>query len=229
MTRGRLALILSLVVSAGLVLAPDLAMAGRGQARPGGGGGHVRPSGFHHGGGHVGVFNSGAFHHGPGVFRTFGPNHLHGGRHFGPRPFSRSVVWFGAPLVYAPPLAYGSADPYYDPVSYAPPLAYAPAVSYAPPLSYGPSTAISVAPWTPSVVEFPTGRYELRGDGMATPYTWVWIPAPPSQAPDGGGPPVSSRRPLYRWTDDAGVAHWTDSLDAVPQQYRAEAQQPRLR
>jgi hypothetical protein len=230
-TRGRLTLILSLVTAAGLALAPAVAMAGRGQARPGGGGGHVRPSGFHHGGGHVGVFNSGAFHHGPGVFRTFAPHHQHGGRHFGPRPFVRNVVTFGAfaaPLVYAPGLVYGSAYPY-DAPSYAPPLAYAPAVSYAPPVSYAPSTAISLAPSTPSVVEFPTGRYELRGDGMATPYTWVWIPAPPSQAPGGGGPPVSSRRPLYRWTDDAGVAHWTDSLDAVPQPYRAEAQQPRLR
>ena len=191
-----------------------------------------RPTGFHQG-----AFHHGGVHHGPGVFSTFAPHPHHGaGRHFGPRPFVRSVVTFGAfaaPIIYSPPLVYGS--PYYGAVPYDPPAAYAPGVAYAPPLSYAPNMggAISLAPSpsspTPTVVEFSTGRYELRGDGMATPYTWVWIPASPSQAPDGGGPPVSSRRPVYRWTDATGVAHWTDSLEAVPQQYRAEAQQPRLR
>jgi hypothetical protein len=73
-------------------------------------------------------------------------------------------------------------------------------------------------------VEFPTGRYELRGDGITTPHTWVWVPAPPSQPPAG----EPSRHQLYRWTDADGVAHWTDRLEIVPEQYRAEAQQPRL-
>ena len=27
-----------------------------------------------------------------------------------------------------------------------------------------------------SVVNYPTGRYELRGDGFAVPYRWVWVP-----------------------------------------------------
>src|SRR5262245_13335281 len=45
--------------------------------------------------------------------------------------------------------------------------------------------------WSPSetsaTVVQPDGRYELRGDGVGTPYHWVWVPkaAPP-------GPPVGS-------------------------------------
>ena len=222
MTHGRIGLIVSLACAVGLALAPAVALAGRSQGRPGGGAvGHGRPSGFHHGG---------ATHH-------VAPRPHHGGfRHVGPRPFVRRVVPFGvaaAPLIYAPPLVYGSALPYdsmtYDPYAYA-----------TPPLSYGPNTGGAIAlapsppPAPPTVVEFPTGRYELRGDGMAaTPYTWVWIPnppsAPPSQAPDLGQAPPSSHRQLYRWTDETGVAHWTDRGDAVPEQYRAQAQQPRLR
>jgi hypothetical protein len=27
------------------------------------------------------------------------------------------------------------------------------------------------------VVNYPSGRYELYGDGASTPYYWVWIPA----------------------------------------------------
>ena len=36
------------------------------------------------------------------------------------------------------------------------------------------------------VVEHDGGRYELRGDGMAVPYRWVWIRNPPA------GPPGSA-------------------------------------
>jgi hypothetical protein len=38
-----------------------------------------------------------------------------------------------------------------------------------------------------TVVQYPTGRYELRGDGVNVPYYWVWVaayraavPAPPA-------------------------------------------------
>src|SRR5262245_54763197 len=43
--------------------------------------------------------------------------------------------------------------------------------------------------WSPTessaTVEYPDGRYELRGDGVGTPYHWVWVPkaAPPAPAP----------------------------------------------
>jgi hypothetical protein len=51
---------------------------------------------------------------------------------------------------------------------------------------------VVVAPVTSErVVTYPEGRYELRGDGVATPYYWVWIPrgaTPPS-------PPPPPRRP----------------------------------
>jgi len=34
-----------------------------------------------------------------------------------------------------------------------------------------------------NVVRYPHGRYELRGDGINTPYQWVWIPNPPPPPP----------------------------------------------
>ena len=40
------------------------------------------------------------------------------------------------------------------------------------------SLPTSVAPGPVEyVVSYPEGRYELRGDGAATPFHWVWIPA----------------------------------------------------
>jgi hypothetical protein len=38
----------------------------------------------------------------------------------------------------------------------------------------------------PTVVQYPHGRHELRGDGVTVAYHWVWIPAippPPRPAP----------------------------------------------
>src|SRR2546426_124181 len=91
-------------------------------------------------------------------------------------------------------------------------------------------------PPRPSVVEYPHGRYELRGDGVTSPYTWVWIPnpppPPPPPAPPAGAPPAppASGSPaperhsqVYRWTDGQGVTHLTDRWDAVPPEYRARA------
>jgi hypothetical protein len=145
-------------------------------------------------------------------------------RHFA-RPFVRPFVLSGPVVVqtYTPPpvVSYPSA-------AYAEPTYYPPAV-YSPP----------APPPTPSVVEYPTGRYELRGDGVGTPYTWVWIPnpppAPPAELPPAAPAPVAPptapgasddpsprhRSQLYRWVDPAGVVHWTDRMDAVPGQYRS--------
>jgi hypothetical protein len=52
------------------------------------------------------------------------------------------------------------------------------------------------APRYSNVVQYPHGRYELRGDGVRTPYQWVWIPNPPPPPPGGSpasGDPVARR------------------------------------
>jgi hypothetical protein len=70
------------------------------------------------------------------------------------------------------------------------------------------------------VVHYSAGRYELRGDGLTTPYRWVWIPNPPP-------PPKSAAEaretPLYGWIDEKGVMHVTDRWGTIPPQYREQA------
>ena len=40
-----------------------------------------------------------------------------------------------------------------------------------------------------ATVQYPHGRYELRGDGVNTAYQWVWIPnAPPPPPPPAAAP-----------------------------------------
>jgi len=106
--------------------------------------------------------------------------------------------------------------------------------------------SVSVAPAPPeNVIQYSHGRYELRGDGVSTPYRWVWIPNPPPPPPAApppptgeppsfvpspgdsspGGPAAPRQSQLYRWTDTVGVVHWTDRIDSVPEKYRAGARQ----
>ena len=135
--------------------------------------------------------------------------------------------YYGAPsLVYSdPPPGYAQPPASYPtPIAYGPPPAYAgpPAAAYAPP-AYAPPRQQEVEPLQREVV-FPSGRYVLRGDGVTTPYTWVWIPNPPSAPP--GGAPASTRErehPVYSWTDANGVTTWTDRPWTIPAQYRAGA------
>jgi hypothetical protein len=155
---------------------------------------------------------------------------------FGHRPFFRPGAPFsrvGAfPVIfYAPPL--GDFAP--TPTDYGPPVTYdLPAAS--PPAAY---TTMTVAPAPPppamsDVVQYPHGRYELRGDGVSTPYVWVWIPNPPPAPPAAApGPPASPtavsppperRSQVYRWTDERGVSNWTDRWDTIPARYRAQAE-----
>ncbi len=160
-----------------------------------------------------------------GVFVSVASPH-----HFFPR--------FGTPVIVT--------SPFFPIVASAPP-----AIESSPPVVYAqPPPAVSVAPSplpTPTVIEYPTGWYQLRGDGVTTPYAWVWIPkpppAPPSEAPPTVPPAPPSTAPgdpltvppvqprsseslgkLYRWTDEQGVAHLTDRLNSIPQRYRSEAQ-----
>ena len=98
------------------------------------------------------------------------PKHHFQHHGFGHHGFSPGhVVAFGA--VFAPPVVVYSAPP----VFYAPPV-YSSAPVYAPPVVYTPSPYSHSTPPSPRVVEYPTGRYELRGDGVTTPHMWVWIP-----------------------------------------------------
>jgi len=94
------------------------------------------------------------------------------------------------------------------------------------------------APPVPTIVEYP-----LRGDGVTTPYVWVWIPKPPpvpsqppavippvppppvgSFTPEGGSDPSPRRKGLFRWIDEEGIAHWTDQRESIPPRYRAQAE-----
>ena len=219
MMRSRIPVGMALALMAAAVVLPATASAdGR---RGGGGGGSVGASGGRSGGfvGRPG-FNNGFNNHG---FNNHGFNH----RRFN----SNSVVFVG-------PSPFWYSSPFYSspPVVYAPPPVYiAPQFIYQapPPAAYYP-TAPS-APPGPRVVEFPTGRYELRGDGVATPYSWVWVPNPPSAPP--GPPPApaapeappvapssrpANRMTIYRWTDDNGVTVLTDDINSVPEQYRIQ-------
>jgi hypothetical protein len=39
------------------------------------------------------------------------------------------------------------------------------------------TTVIVTSPGSQRVVNYPSGRYELYGDGVSTAYYWVWVPA----------------------------------------------------
>jgi hypothetical protein len=184
-------------------------------------------------------FHAGGTFNGGRGFPQVQPFHRHG---FGQHPFfPRRFVPFA---VIAPPFfAYSSPSifdtPYYDAVDQPAPVYSAPAYS-------APAYAPPAPPPMPRVVEFPTGRYELRGDGVTAPYMWVWIPnpppAPPMTPPGSMAPPPPPsaaatppdaptpvrRTEVYRWVDEQGVVHMTDRLDRVPQQYQREAKSPKI-
>src|SRR5207237_3150755 len=170
-----------------------------------------------HASGH-GVRGGGRGFHGGGR----GVHHFHN-RPFGSRlivvsPFVPFGFYSAPPFDYSPPVAYTA------PPAYGPSLAYGPSPAYAaPPPAYAPPLSQDVQPIEREAV-FPTGRYVLRGDGVNVPYTWVWIPNPPT-APPGGAPSSSmaGERTVYAWTDANGVTTWTDRLSKVPPEHRANA------
>ena len=152
--------------------------------------------------------------------------HHHGHHHRrGPVYVVPGTVLVGPSAAYAapPPPVYPTPTMVYAPTMiYAPPAAYTPPpTSYAPPPPPAPT-----APPQPQVVEFDTGRYELRGDGVREPYTWVWLPKPPS-APPGIASAPRARTTVYRWTDESGVVTLTDDPRKVPPQFRATEIVPR--
>ena len=156
------------------------------------------------------------------------PNFHHrslGSRFFFVSPFD--------PFTYSvAPIVVYTAPPYYaaPPPVYGAPLAYSAPATYAPAPALGPPPAPAAAPPLQQEIEpasrdvvFPSGRYVLRGDGIGTPYTWVWIPNPPAAPPGGASRSRERERTIYSWTDANGVTTWTDRLASVPAQYRAGA------
>ena len=170
---------------------------------------HFPPPRFHHKhhghSGHHGFKQHGQFgHHG---FKNHG--------HFG---------WGGGAFITSPGIVYSA--PAYVP----PPPVYVPTPVYVPsPPAYAPPVSSAPLP-SETVIEFPDGRYELRGDGISVPYRWVWVPKPPMTPPSDVTPSSAPKatadppRPLevFRWTDEAGVVHLTDRLEKVPEAYRAK-------
>ena len=156
--------------------------------------------------------------------RPFPPGHGRS-RHDGFGRPGHGFVASGPVGYYWPSYLADSGPAYVEPPAYA----YAPAPAYIPTLSAPAPPPPPPAPPTPSVVEHPGGRYELRGDGVSTPYTWVWVPNPPPAPPP---PPAAEPAPsaparrssLYTWTDRDGVVHWTDNANIVPEEYRAKVQ-----
>jgi hypothetical protein len=137
-----------------------------------------------------------------------GPSHSS----FSRSRFHSRFISGGVPIVFAAPHAVLSAVPpgYIDPLVALPPPASTIAAAPPPP----------PPPPEPDVVHYSAGRYELRGDGLTTPYRWVWIPNPPPPPKSAGD---TRDAPLYGWVDADGVMHVTDRLGTIPPQYREQA------
>ena len=146
------------IASAALVaLAAPSAMAGD---RHGGGRGH---SGKHWG----------AHSHGHGHWRGgHWPGHWRGSHWRGHHGHWRGGYW-------GPGIAIG-VSPFYWPYAYhSPSVVYAepPAVYTEPPAAYSSPADTAAPPAVEREVVYPHGRYVLHGDGVSTPYRWVWIPS----------------------------------------------------
>jgi hypothetical protein len=219
MTRGSIGIAVSLALMVSLALAPTAVFAAErfdGNSRADDHGGSA--------GAHVSSHQSG-LHHAPQQL----PHRFFHDRffHHGSVPFA---VIASPGVIYAPPAIYSSPDYSESPASDPPAVMYS-GYGAAPAVSDSPGGTLSAAPPPPRVVEYATGRYELRGDGSTTAYRWVWIPnpppAPPTAPPPGvpasgeSSPPIQSH--VYRWIDDEGEMHLTDNWDAVPEQYRTQA------
>jgi hypothetical protein len=102
------------------------------------------------------------------------------------RPFPPFAV-FGPPFVYLPPA----------PVDMPPPVTYV-----LPPAAYAPDPLLPDVPppSTPPVepareIVFPTGRWELHGDGLTSRQVWVWVPAYHAELPSRSVEPAPPTAP----------------------------------
>jgi hypothetical protein len=138
-----------------------------------------------------------------------------------------STVYYTSPAFYEPAVV----DPTPQAVSVAPVVYVSPTVYVSTPAAAPPVPVVMaspVPPPPPPVVEYPTGRYELRGDGVGTPYLWVWVPNPPSAPPAASAaapdePRATSRSQIYRWTDEEGTVIWTNRVESIPEPQRPRA------
>jgi len=191
--------LLVLAASAALIsLVPLSAMAAPGGGRGGGqgggnhgsgwsGGGSGMRGGWQRSGGWSGGGGGGGWHGGGGGWQGGGGGwrggggwhgggwnggHWHGGW-WGPR------VGFGFGYPYWPYYGYYGYYPGYYPAPY-----YDSSVVYADPPVYSSSSDVYAAPAPPAVereVVYPHGRYVLQGDGVTTPYRWIWVPNAPER------------------------------------------------
>lgn len=118
----------------------------------------------------------------------------HAGHHgyvVGPGVIGLVAFALFAPLIVAGQVLTTVLPPYRAPVAVAPAPVYAPAPAYtAPPPAYSRQTYVGTAPAQSRVVQYPHGRYELRGDGVSSAYQWVWVPAVAAVPPVPPPPPA---------------------------------------
>jgi hypothetical protein len=162
-----------------------------------------------------------------GAVPRFGARRVARPRVFTAFPAFPFATFLSAPLgPYVLPSEAPSPTVTVSPVTYVSPTVYVsvPVASAAP----APVAVAAAPPSAPSVVEYATGRYELRGDGASAPYTWVWIPNPPASPPASSpeAPAATTPSPvgpsqLYRWTDEQGTEFWTNRLEKIPEPYRS--------
>jgi hypothetical protein len=105
--------------------------------------------------------------------------------HAGGHEAARVVIGLATFAIFAPLIIVGevlalAVPPYRSPavVVTPPPVYSAPPPIYSAPPAYARQTYAAPARTQPTVIPYPHGRYELRGDGIATAYQWVWIQYP---------------------------------------------------
>ena len=161
-------------------------------------------------------------------WKSWGTSHVrrhHHGGHDG--PFIGTPGFIGTPSVVV-------SAPAVSEVLQGTTVIYAPGV---PAPAAGLTIGGTPTPPMPTLVEHPSGWYQLRGDGVTTAYSWVWIPKPPvplspsiepvpsargPDAPDRSARARDDRGPAYHWTD-GGVTTWTNRLERVPRRFRDQA------
>ncbi len=112
--------------------------------------------------------------------------------HAGGHGAARVAIGLATFAIFAPSIIVGEILARAVPPYQAPAVVVAPPPAYSAPPAYVRQTYAAPAPAQPKVIQYPHGRYELRGDGIATAYQWAWIPNPTIPSPPPGAPPAYS-------------------------------------